>query len=125
MMQLFLGAAAAASIGASLPVAVQAQDGPSSAAVAGPMSYWTLDRREQWMGERIAGASDRGHLSGVEQTHGVAELQALRAEHARLADRDGGTLSEIDRDYLVKRIDALNDALRWDGVNPPAPWAAR
>ena len=121
-MKLFLGAAAVASIGRSSPASVPAQDRPPPGAVAGPLSYWTLDRRELWVGERIARASDRGHLPGAEQSHGIAALQALRVEHARLAQRDGGALNELDRDDLVRRIDDLNDALRWDGVDTP-PWA--
>jgi len=66
-----------------------------------------------------------GRLSGNENQRGRSELAAIRAEHARLMVRDGGAVSETDRLYLAQRINDLNGALRWEGVNPPPPWAAR
>jgi len=86
---------------------------------------WSLDRREQWMDERIQRASIDGRLSGNENERGRSEIAAIRAEHARLTVRDGGAVSETDRLYLDQRINELNSTLRWEGVNPPPPWAVR
>jgi len=86
---------------------------------------WSLDRREQWVDQRIDRAAMDGRLSGNENQRGRSELAAIRAEHARLMVRDGGAVSETDRLYLAQRINDLNGALRWEGVNPPPPWAAR
>jgi len=86
---------------------------------------WSLDRREQWMDQRIQRANIDGRLSGNENERGRSELAAIRAEHARLLVRDGGAVSETDRAYLDQRINELNSTLRWEGVNPPPPWAVR
>lgn len=84
---------------------------------------WSLDRRDQWVDERIQYASIDGHLSGNEDQRGRSELAAIRAEHVRLVARGGGAMSETDRVYLVQRINDLNGTLRWEGVKPPPPWA--
>lgn len=97
---------------------------PDAAETMDPAA-WSLDRRETWMGERIRRASEAGRLSGDEDGRGRTELLAIRSERARLTARDGGALSEADRAYLARRIDELNNTLRWQGENPPAPWQAR
>jgi hypothetical protein len=89
------------------------------------MPDWTLERREQWIGERIQRATDDGRLSGNEEQRGRTELDAIRSEQSRLLTRDGGALSEADSGYLEQRIDELNRTLRWQGENRPPPWALR
>ncbi len=86
---------------------------------------WSLQRREAWLQTRIDRSSERGGLSGNEEERGRAELQSIRAEEAKLRDRDGGRLSPEDRTYVASRIDGLNRTLRWQGDNPPPPWAER
>jgi hypothetical protein len=85
---------------------------------------WTLAAREDWLQARIDHGVDAHRLSGNEVARGQNELQAIRTEQARLLEQDGGALSEPDRTYLVHRIDQLNQTLRWEGANPPAPWAS-
>jgi len=97
-------------------------DRPSSAAMP---EAWSLERREHWMGERLQRATDAGGLSGNESEHGRLELNAIQTEQARLVERDGGAISEIDRAYLNRRIDELNNTLKWEGDNPPPPWSRR
>ena len=129
MRTLILAAVAAASLAASVPLVALAQDAMHDHAdhMAGehmdrPMGDWSLDRREEWLQGRILRASEHGHLSGNEEKRGQGELDAIRAEHARLKDRDGGQLTEADHTYLANRINELNRTLRWQGENPPAPW---
>ena len=85
---------------------------------------WSLDQREQWLQGRIDRGVDEHRLSGHEVTRGQTELQAIRSEQSSLKARDGGALSPEDRTYLVGRLDQLNQTLRWEGRNPPPPWAA-
>ena len=91
--------------------------------VDGGAGGWSLDRREQWVAQRIQRAADHGRLSGNEDRRGRAELGAIGVEQARLLAQDGGALSEPDRVYLAQRIDELNRTLRWQGENPPPPWS--
>ena len=84
---------------------------------------WTLSAREDWLQMRIDHGVDTHRLSGNEVARGQNELQAIRAEQVRLVQQDGGSLSEPDRTYLIHRIDQLNETLKWEGANPPAPWA--
>ena len=134
MKTLLLAAAAAATLGLSLPALAQDTPPPyPDTAPSGdmhdhmdrmdrPTGEWSLDRREEWLAGRIDRASDHGRLSGNEEQRGRAELDAIRAEHARLRERDGGQLSPPDRIYVAHRIDELNRTLRWEGENPPPPW---
>jgi hypothetical protein len=84
---------------------------------------WTLDQRENWLQGRIDHGVDHHRLSGQEVARGQQELGAIRAQQSRLLAQDGGMLSQPDRSYLVHRIDELNQTLRWEGRNPPPPWA--
>ena len=140
MKTLLLAAAAAAVIAATAPA--MAQDAPPAYgaprydaprpdgdrmdhmdhAYRADVGDWSLERREDWLAGRIERASDRGVLSGNEEQRGREELRAIRAEQARLVDRDGGRLSPEDHSYIARRIDQLNATLRWEGRNPPAPW---
>jgi hypothetical protein len=88
-----------------------------------PDGGWSLDRREEWLHAHIDRASERGRLSGNEEERGRGELEAIRAEEAKLRDRDGGRLSPEDRTYVANRIDNLARTLRWQGENPPPPWS--
>ena len=133
MKTLLLAAMAAATIAG--PLSAIAQDMPPRPDGEDRMAHmdhayrsdmdgerWSLERREDWLAGRIDRASDRGVLSGNEEQRGRQELGAIRAEQARLRERDGGRLSPEDRSYIVRRIDQLNSTLRWEGANPPAPW---
>jgi len=88
-----------------------------------PHRDWTLDEREQWLQGRIDRGVDDHRLSGHEVVRGQGELQAIRKEQAALLQRDGGALSPEDHTYLVGRLDQLNQTLKWEGRNPPPPWA--
>jgi hypothetical protein len=106
----------------------RAEAGPSPAPALEPTPAptnvaWSLDQREDWLQGRIDRGVDDHRLSGREVARGQQELQAIRAEQARLVARDGGALSPEDRSYLVSRLDQLNQTLRWEGRNPPPPWA--
>jgi hypothetical protein len=101
-----------------MPTAPPPEPMPAPANVA-----WTLDQRENWLQGRIDHGAGDHRLSGQEVARGQQELGAIRAEQNRLLAQDGGSLSEPDRSYLIHRIDELNQTLRWEGRNPPPPWA--
>lgn len=110
------------------PMAEAAPPPPPEAAPPPPPpapmpTNWTLSAREDWLQGRIDHGVETHHLSGNEVARGQNELRAIRAEEARLIERDGGALSEPDRTYLIHRIDQLNDTLKWEGANPSPPWA--
>ena len=84
---------------------------------------WTLDQREDWLQARIDRGVDEHRLSGNEASRGQQELRAIRAQEAHLLAQDGGALSDADHSYLAHRLDELNQTLRWEGRNPPPPWA--
>jgi hypothetical protein len=95
---------------------------PPPAPMPGPVA-WTLDQRENWLQGRIDHGIDEHRLSGHEVARGQQELGAIRAQQARLLHQDGGALSAPDHSYLVNRLNELNQTLRWQGRNPPPPWA--
>ncbi len=138
MKTILIAAAMSAGLGGALASPAFAQDMPmpypdrppasadrpeSMEHMDRPEGGWSLDRREAWLQARIDRGSDSGRLSGNEEERGRAELEAIRAEQAKLRDRDGGRLSPEDRTYLASRIDGLNRTLRWQGENPPPPWS--
>jgi hypothetical protein len=112
--------------GGVAPVAVAETVPPPEPVAAPPPAdgVWSLDQRENWLQGRIDRGVDDHRLSGKEAERGQSELYAIRTEEARLLERDGGALSPEDRSYLVNRLDQLNQTLRWEGRNPPPPWAA-
>ena len=118
-----------AEAGAPAPMAMAEAAPPPPPPEAAPVPEpahrdWTLDEREQWLQGRIDRGVDEHRLSGHEVVRGQGELQAIRKEQASLTERDGGALSPEDRTYLVGRLDQLNQTLKWEGRNPPPPWAA-
>ena len=113
-----------AAAGAPAPMAMSEAPPPPPPEAAPANIVWTLDQREQWLQGRIDRGVDDHRLSGHEVIRGQGELQAIRKEQASLTERDGGALSPEDRTYLVGRLDQLNQTLRWEGRNPPPPWAS-
>jgi hypothetical protein len=109
---------------APMPDAAPPPEMAQGPAMAPTNTAWNLDQREQWLSDRITHGMDEHHLSGREVARGVQELSAIRAQQTHLMERDGGQLSDTDRSYLVHRLDELNQTLRWEGRNPPPPWAA-
>ena len=87
--------------------------GPGGDHSARPGAAWSLEQREQWVQQRLDQASNGGT-----STQGRAQLDAIRAEQAKLTAAHGG-LTQTDHVYLNHRIDQLNASL-----GQTAPWGA-
>jgi len=88
-----------------------------------PAPGWELDRRIDWLQQRI----DRGRADGSldrREAHRVeGELVHIRGQEDMLRDRGGGRLSERDRSMLEARLDRLSDQIRWLRHNDERrPW---
>lgn len=74
---------------------------------------WELDRRLDWMQQRIDRGRQDGSLDGREARRVQGELMRIRADQDALRARRGGHLSDRDRFMLQDRVDRLNDHIRW------------
>lgn len=84
---------------------------------------WDLQRRLDWMQERITRGRDDGSLSWREARRAQARLDDIRQDMRRMRYRSGGWLRPEDRDALQARLDRLNDQIRWMRHNDEArPW---
>jgi len=85
---------------------------------------WSLDRRTDWIQQRISRGRADGSLSRREATRAQTELNSIRAAQARLTRRDHGVLNGPDRLYIEQRLDRLSNGLKWMRQNNDvAPWA--
>jgi hypothetical protein len=88
----------------------------------GPRS-WDLERRMDWLQQRIERGRDDGSLSHREARRVQNQLNDIRDEMRRDRYRNGGHLSPMDRDALDARLDRLNDQIRWARHNDERrPW---
>ena len=92
--------------------------GPGGDHAAHAGAAWSLEQREQWVQQRLDQADSSGTAPGAQLTQGRAQLDAIRAEQAKLTAAHGG-LTQTDHIYLNHRIDQLNASL-----GQTAPWGA-
>jgi hypothetical protein len=84
---------------------------------------WDLDRRIDWLQDRITRGRDDGSLSPEEAGRVQHRLNDIRHDMHRMRDRDGGYLTPHDRDVLDERLDRLNDEIHWLRHNDEhRPW---
>ena len=84
---------------------------------------WDLDRRINWMQDRINHGRDDGSLDRREAHHAQNELDNIRADKARFERRHRGRLDDYARSDLESRLDRLNDQLHWLRHNDERrPW---
>ena len=76
-----------------------------------------IDRRIDFMQDRINRSASQGWISGREINGANRELNFIRSEDQRLRYQDGGHLRPEDRDYLQGRLDALSQRLHWAAHN--------
>lgn len=90
---------------------------------AGNAGGWDLDRRIDWMQDRInRGRNDRS-LSRHEAWRAQDDLNQIRTEEQRLRYQDGGRLYPAHREQLQGRLDDLNQRIHWLRHNDVrAPW---
>ncbi len=84
---------------------------------------WELDRRLDWMQERINRGRQDGSLDWREARRVQGELIRIRRDEHRMRAMNGGRLSDRDRVFLQDRADRLNDHIRWLRHNDERrPW---
>ena len=84
---------------------------------------WELDRRLDWMQERINHGRQDGSLDRREARRVQGELIRIRRDEHRMREHNGGRLSDRDRVFLQDRVDRLNDHIRWLRHNDERrPW---
>lgn len=105
-MKLFLVAAAATSIGASLPLTVLAQDG----SVARLGIYDQLKLLDVRVDRDLA----QGRLSPAEADRAHRDINRIENEARSDSVRNDGHLTDADATDLKARIDRLRRSVRWE-----------
>lgn len=88
----------------------------------GPGGGWDIDHRIDWMQDRINHGRDDGSLWPHAAARAQRSLNSIRSQERHARYRDGGHLSDFDRQGLEQRLDQLNDQLHWMHPAPPRPW---
>ena len=84
---------------------------------------WDIDRREQWLDERIGRGLADGSLSRHEAHKVHDKLRDVRRLEDRMRMRHDGRLVPEDREVLEAKLDDLSDRIHWDRENHEmAPW---
>lgn len=84
---------------------------------------WDLNRRIDWMQQRIDRGRRDGSLDRREAGRVQARLDDIRRDKARMERRNGGFLRGDQRGELQRRLDGLNDQIHWMRNNDERrPW---
>lgn len=92
-------------------------------ALAQPMGGWDIDRREQWLADRIDHGVADGSLDRREAHRVHNELRSIRRQEDHMRMHHDGRLNDEDRAVLESRLDDLSHRVRWlRENNERAPW---
>ncbi len=105
-MKLFLVAAAATSIGASLPLTVLAQDGS--------IARLGIHDQLKLLDVRVDRDLAQGSLSQAEADRAHREINRIEDETRSDRVRNDGHLTDADATRLQARIDRLRGTVRWE-----------
>jgi hypothetical protein len=100
----------------------------ASPALAQPPGYgaqrWDIDHRIDWLQQQINQGRGSGDLGPGEAARAQGRLNDIREDFRRERFRDGGRLSDGDRDQLNDEIDRLSQSIRWErnADRYQAPW---
>ena len=84
---------------------------------------WDINRRLDWMEQRLNRGRDDGSLDRREFERAWRDLQSIRSQERDMLRRGYGHLDGRDRDVLLERLDRLNDSVRWMRRNDERrPW---
>jgi hypothetical protein len=123
MKTIFAAAVASVAILSAAPALAQGMYGPPPPGAAPAPRGWELDRRLDWMQQRIDRGRADGSLDWRESRRVQRELIHIRHDEDRLRYRNGGRLSDRDRFMLQDRLDRLSDQIRWMRHNEERrPW---
>jgi hypothetical protein len=119
-MKLIIAAALAATavVGLAAPASAQPYGPPPGDHPHmdhGPMvpGGWDINRRIDWMQQRINQGRMDGSLDRHEARRVERELGSIRGEAERARMSHGGRLNDFDRQRLQDRLDHLNDQIHW------------
>lgn len=115
-MKTFVSALVAGSaLLAAVPAAALAQPMPPPPPAYGHDAPrgWELDRRIDWLQQRIDRGRQDGSLDWREARRVQGELIHIRRDEHALRARSGGRLTDRDRFMLQERLDRLGDQIRW------------
>lgn len=89
-----------------------------------PGVEWSLERREDWLQQRISQGRADGSLNRREAYRAQMSLNDIKHTQMRMMRHAGGRLRASDRAQLEQRLDRLRDAIRWSRQNDEnmAPW---
>ena len=125
MMKLFLAAAAAVSIGATLPSHALAQAEPVSPSI-GPSAQNGIRERLDQLGDRVDRGLRQGQLSPREADETRRRIDDISAQASTDRERDGGRLTEAHRFDILAQIDRLGGEIRWqrkEATAAPIDWS--
>jgi hypothetical protein len=106
-------------LSAAAPALAQPHGPPRAVAPKG----WELDRRLDWLQQRIDRGRANGSLDRREARRVQGEIIRIRHDEHRMRATNGGRLSPRDRVVLENRLDRLNDHIRWLRHNSERrPW---
>ena len=109
-MRLVIKAAIASlAVLSAAPALAQPPRPPGAIAPGG----WDLNRRIDWMQQRIDRGRSDGSLDRREAMRVQRGLQRIRLEADRMRDRHGGRLGDRERMRLEDQLDRLGDQVRW------------
>lgn len=74
---------------------------------------WSLERREDWLQQRINQGRADGTLNHRAAYRAQAGLNEVRATQARMLRMGHGRLRDRDRAFLEMRLDRVRDTIRW------------
>ena len=98
-------------LGAAAPALAQPYHPAGPAAAAAP-SCWDLDRRIDWLQQRIDRGQRDGSLDRGEYLRVQRELRHIQRDEGRMRHRDGH-IDRYERGELVARLYHLSDQIRW------------
>ena len=86
-------------------------------------SGWDIDRREQWLNERVERGVADGSLDHREAHKVHDKLRDIHRLEDRMRMRDGGRLNDEDRAVLEDKLEDVSNRIHWMRENnEAAPW---
>lgn len=99
---------------------------PMASSMPAPMpgAEWSLERRADWLQQRISQGRADGSINRREAMRVQRALMEVRRDQARMMRRGHGHLRNSDRAMLEQRLDRVRDTIRWARQNDDnmPPW---
>lgn len=83
---------------------------------------WSLERREDWLQQRISRGRADGSLTRREAYRAQSMLTEIKMNQARMMRHSHGRLRAADREMLNRRLSRLSDMVRGARHDDAPPW---